>query len=43
MFARYAIHDEAQVQQDAQRRAGEYRRHRQTGAKVLPLKKDGAA
>jgi integrase len=43
MFARYAIHDEAQVQQDAQRKAGEYRRQRPTRAKVVSLKKDGAS
>jgi hypothetical protein len=43
MFARYVIHDEAQVRQDALRKAEEYRRKRTTRARLLSLKKDGAA
>lgn len=43
MFTHYAIHDDADVQREAQKNAGAYRRQRSTRAKIVPLKKDGAA
>lgn len=43
MFERYAIHDEADVQRDAQKKAGEYRRGQSKRGKVVSIKTPGGA
>jgi integrase len=43
MFTRYAIHDDADVQREAQKNAGEYRRQPSKRAKVVPIKAPGGA